>query len=272
MDRYALRSAILDKARQEGASLAGIASVEELRSSPSHMVFPRLDSYSGVGTPPGTDPAADLPAWPAAAGSCLVAAIEHPSSAPELDWWDGKGTPGNRLLIELMKTLRPWLREELGVESHPSRYYIHQGGVFLKDAAVLAGLGCVGRNNLFLSPELGPRLRLRALFLDAALPPTGPVDFDPCRDCQAPCLQVCPSKALPGEARFPEEVQSMPLPARDGSYNRQRCNEQMERDMARAEDEAGGGRSVIKYCRRCEFACPVGRGEAEGHGEPRPQS
>jgi epoxyqueuosine reductase len=257
MDTYELRAAILDKARQEGASLAGIAAVEPLRSSPSHQVFPRLGDYGGVGTPPDVDPADELPAWPSGASSCLVAAIEHPSTAPELDWWDGRGTPGNRLLIELMKTMRPWLREELGIESHPSRYYIHHGGIFLKDAGVLAGLGCLGRNNLFVSPELGPRIRLRGLFLEAELPPTGPIEYDPCHDCHAPCLQVCPSEALPAEVEFPQDLQSLPLPARDGSYDRQRCNQQMERDMARAEAE--GSQAVIKYCRRCEFACPVGK-------------
>lgn len=166
------------------------------------------------------------PAWPSSASSCLVAAIEHPSSAPELDWWDGKGTPDNRLLIELMKTMRPWLRAELGVENHPSQYSIHHGGMLLKDAAVQAGLGCLGRNNLFVSPEFGgPRMRLRALFLEAELPPTGPADVDPCLDCQAPCLHVCPSGALPAEVCFPDELQSLPLPSMDGSYDRQRCNQ-----------------------------------------------
>jgi len=258
MDVYDLRSTILGKAKHEGASLAGIASVDWLRKSPSHVFYAQSDDYTGVGTPKDVDPTFDPPAWPSAASSCLVVAIEHPYSAPELDWWDGRGTPGNRLLIALMKTMRPWLREELGIESYPSKYYIHHGGVLTKDAAVQAGLGCIGRNNLFVSPEFGPRLRLRALFLETELPPTGPTDFDPCVECPAPCLKVCPSAALPAETDIPPGLEAMPLPSRDGSYDRERCNVQMERNMAEAEAVAVDDELVIKYCRRCEFACPVG--------------
>jgi len=52
----------------------------------------------------------------------------------------------------------------------------------LKDAAVLAGLGCIGKNNLLLTPEYGSRVRLRAFTIDLVLPSTGPLPFDPCEN------------------------------------------------------------------------------------------
>jgi epoxyqueuosine reductase len=63
-------------------------------------------------------------------------------------------------------------------------YFIETGGIYLKDTAVLAGLGCIGKNNMLVTPELGPKVRLRALLLEEDLTPTGPIDFDPCKN---PC-------------------------------------------------------------------------------------
>ena len=31
--------------------------------------------------------------WPEDAKSALVVAFSHPENKPELDWWDGKGSP-----------------------------------------------------------------------------------------------------------------------------------------------------------------------------------
>jgi epoxyqueuosine reductase len=47
------------------------------------------------------------------------------------------------------------------------------------------------------------------------------------------------------------------LPGRDGAYDRERCNVRMEKDIAKS--TAGGIPEPIRYCRRCEFACPVGK-------------
>jgi hypothetical protein len=71
-------------------------------------------------------------------------------------------------------------------------YWVEEGGLYLKDAAVLAGLGCVGRNNILVTPDWGPRIRLRAVLLDAELAPTGRIEFDPCRGCDERCRSACP--------------------------------------------------------------------------------
>ena len=232
---------ILEKARSLGASAAGIASVADLRRVPSYRIFSDDPYYED-------HPDAQ---WPEAYRSVLVWALPHPPSQPALDWWNRKVpgyTPGNRELLGQSEQLRLWLDEELGVASWPSPYYsAAEAFAFLKDAAVLAGLGVIGKHNLLITPESGTRVRLRAIFMDVDLPATGPVaDFDPCDGCPMPCHRACPQNAL-----------------EDGRFERARCEVEMVRNEAAAEvlegavmgiDEAA---ETTKYCRHCELACPV---------------
>jgi epoxyqueuosine reductase len=76
-------------------------------------------------------------------------------------------------------------------------YYIHKGGIFLKDSAVCAGLGVIGKNNLLITPEYGPRVRLRALFVNVQLDSTYiHNDFKPCENCECPAEKLVPRKLL----------------------------------------------------------------------------
>ena len=69
-------------------------------------------------------------------------------------------------------------------EGHrPLPYRVEHGGTLFKDAAALAGLGTIGKNSLVITPEYGPHVRFKALFLDVDLEPTGPIDFTPCKSC-----------------------------------------------------------------------------------------
>jgi len=219
---------LLLKAKALGASLAGIASIASLQNAPSYKASGKVG-------------------WPEEAKAVLVLALVHEVSEPELDWWDDRngGTPGNRLLIAMANDLRQWLREEFEVKCGPLPYYVQKGGIFLKDAAALAGLGIIGKNNLLVTPEYGPRVRLRGLFIDLDLTVTGPTAFSPCETCHMPCVPACPQSAFEG-----------------GSYSRASCDKQMKEDVASREifeesqnvDSAG---VCIRYCRACELACPV---------------
>jgi hypothetical protein len=48
-------------------------------------------------------------------------------------------------------------------------------------------------------------------------------------------------------------------PARDGAYNREICNIRMEKDVSESGKRIAGEQSPIKYCRKCEFVCPIGK-------------
>ncbi|MFW5637270.1 MAG: hypothetical protein ACOC3A_11475 [Thermodesulfobacteriota bacterium] len=187
------------------------------------------------------------PTWPADARSVLVLGLPHPEEAPRLDWWSRGNTLGNRKLMEISDQVIAFLGDRFGLGAVQLPYYVERGGVFLKDAAVLAGLGIVGRNNLFLHPELGPRIRLRGILVEADLAPTRLREpFSPCETCDEPCRRACPMKAF-----------------ENGAYSRQRCGGQMrlnERHPAPdpAAGENGSGDLVIQYCRKCELSCPVG--------------
>jgi epoxyqueuosine reductase len=283
-----LTDRIVDRARSLGASVAGVADVAALKRSPSHLIYPKI----------GMDPEApwqDAPEealhheveWPADAVSAVVIGVSHPTSRPELDWYDGKGTPGNRILIRVVKKLSDWLADELSVKSWRPPYFIESTGIFLKDSAVMAGLGCIGKNNMAITPEFGPRVRWRALLMDRPAQATGPVDYDPCDGCPQPCRRACPVSAFGHTAYAASELGQALLPGIDGTYDRVTCNTKMSRDVddaARAiaaSDEEGEALAStmnsfeeavlalpkgdgepqygVKYCRMCELSCPVGK-------------
>jgi epoxyqueuosine reductase len=261
-----ITSHIIEKAKEFGASLAGIADVEAVKTSPSHLIYGKLDEYKTVGNIETGETNPWKVVWPENAKSVIVIAVVHPKEEPELDWWrDGYtgGTYGNRILISINAKLSKWMEEEKRITSTQLPYHIELGGIFLKDAAVLAGLGCIGKNNMLVTPEYGPRVRLRAMLTDVALHGTGPVDFDPCKECGMPCQRVCPQKAFETNIYSEKQFALSALPARTGVYSRHLCNVQMECDDEKGEKIVVEGkdesRKLVKYCRRCELACPVGK-------------
>jgi epoxyqueuosine reductase len=234
-----LRKQILENALQLGAAAAGIAAVADLRRSPTYPNYdrdPYRPSYRGI-------------EWPAKARSLLVLATSHPEHNPELDWWGAMpgGTKGNLHLIRLANRICRWLEDETPISPVPLPYQVEEGGVFLKDAAHLAGVGVIGRNNLLITPQSGNTVRLRAISLDLALEPTGPLAFDPCHGCPAPCFDACPQGAFDS-----------------GHFARARCELQMNINRANrvvVPSPVGGEEEipVVQSCRICEFACPESR-------------
>jgi epoxyqueuosine reductase len=256
---------IVAKAKSLGASLAGVASVDLLKQSPSHLLAPQMEQYTGVGvreTTKGGKPGEV--AWPERAKSAVVIAVEHSEAEPELDWWYGKKSPpGNRILMKINRDLSAWVEETFNIPTHKLPYHIEQGGIFLKDAAVMAGLGCIGRSNILVTPEFGPRIRLRAMLLDREIEPTGPVTYDPCSVCDEFCRNACPQMAFDEIVFSSSQTGLDHLPGWDGTFSRSTCNNQMQKDIGDAKEgidpENGDVLKIIKYCRRCELACPVGK-------------
>lgn len=260
-----IKDQIIEKAKQFGASSAGIANVEALKESPSHRIYGRISDYQTVGNKESHVNPGEV-AWPENARSAIIIAVSHPEEKPEMDWWkDGYsgGTLGNRILISINSKLSEWLQEEKGIRTTRLPYHVEHGGIFLKDTAVIAGLGCIGKNNMLVCPEFGPRVRLRAMLTDELLPCAVPIGFDPCEDCDMPCRKACPQEAFEDRIYTGKEFGIDQLPARTGVFSRRLCNQQMVLDGTRGErieiDGQDGSGRIVKYCRRCEFACPVGR-------------
>jgi epoxyqueuosine reductase len=249
-----IEKTIIDKAKALGASLAGIASIRDLKASKSYEIYSKSPFYETYDRKSPNYFEFKGVKWREAHKSVLVWALVHPESEPARDWSSMKVpgfTPGNRVLRRQSKHLRIWMEEELGIKALSLPYQIEFGGAFLKDSAHLAGLGVIGRNNLLVTPEFGPRVRLRGIFMEAELEPTGPLDFDPCNGCDMPCHRACPRDAF-----------------RSGVFERHYCKQENDKREAELEiiegsimgiDEAS---KVSKPCRYCELACPVAQSPA----------
>jgi epoxyqueuosine reductase len=265
-DNLRISSALLLKAKDLGADLVGFASAKDLKEAPSFTFAPRMPGAGeGVGTRKnklGLEPGEVL--WPEGAKTVMVIAVHHPEDKPEMDWWFGYvDSPGNRVLVRVVKELCEWIPEQFDIEIFHLPYHVEKGGTYLKDPAVLAALGCIGRNNILVTPEFGPRVRLRALTLNVELPSTGPTQFDPCSMCEDLCRKACPQQAFDNKIYSEGEYGQTILPGRDGVFSRPVCNQQMDVDYEVAKEQDVEGFDdpikIIKYCRRCELACPVGR-------------
>ncbi|MFX1296966.1 MAG: hypothetical protein ACFFD2_19190 [Promethearchaeota archaeon] len=127
--------------------------------------------------------------------------------------------------------------------------------VFLKNLAVHAGLGIIGRNNLLITPQYGPHLRLRALLTNAPLTPSLNLigKFNPCSRCpeMPPCIKVCPSGAFKPAHQAGRNAPNHKQSPRSG-YTKVLC-----RNYSRANLREIGPYTYL-WCRACEEACPVG--------------
>jgi epoxyqueuosine reductase QueG len=125
------------------------------------------------------------------------------------------------------------LLERKGFKSEPVSY---QPGLLLKNAAAISGIGFIGRNNLFVSPTLGPRVRLRALVTEAPLVCGIPNPFrQECENCLQ-CIEACPAQALS-----------------EAGYSLSRCYDYQRGHLS---TPFPGG---TVWCNICADVCPVGR-------------
>ncbi|MDP2727338.1 MAG: hypothetical protein Q8P59_07315 [Dehalococcoidia bacterium] len=103
-----------------------------------------------------------------------------------------------------------------------------------RHAAVAAGLGEMGKNNLFLHPKYGARNRLAAVITNATLAADAPAAEKYCTwpTCRA-CIEACPSKAL----------------QLDDKHVFDRCNKYHNANL-----------HLLGYgsCSMCQISCPVG--------------
>jgi epoxyqueuosine reductase len=216
-----------------------IADIADVLNSPSHK--------EAVGEYWRDDHDEQTIQWLPNARSLLILAMRHPQGKPQLDWFDRGNTSGNRWLTEISNVLVEWLYDTHDIKAQALPYQVEKGGVYLKDAACLAGLGIIGKNNLLIHPTWGPNVRLRSVLIQDHLPPNAPLEnFNPCYRCTMPCRKACPENAFA-----------------QGKFHRQSCMLQLDSDRGNQvesgqEDAEGSPLLVTAWCRRCEFACPVG--------------
>jgi len=268
---------ITKKALDFGACCAGIANIEDLKQLPSFKMMPmrpHIDRGGAVSNETGLPEG--VVAWPEGMKSVLVIAYEHPQEDPILDCWlDEKNPPGNMMLAKIIRSVKEWLdQSHPDVQSIPMGYYVEKGGIWLKDAAAAAGLGIIGKNNLLVTPRYGPRVRLRAMYLSADIPSTGPINWDPCKNCPAPCRTACPQKAFSEVVYAPQDYAGLQhLPGRSGCYDLRKCDIQMAADEANMQvgefnlPGYGEFHSILPYCRACEFGCIIGSTQSIPSGD-----
>jgi epoxyqueuosine reductase len=105
-----------------------------------------------------------------------------------------------------------------------------RGILSLKHAAVLAGLGGIGKNTLLINEKYGNRLWLGGVLTNASLEPDMPAE-NPCPVQCSICVDACPQSAL-------DSI----------TINQKKC-----REICFTSTEGGG---VLIACNLCRIECP----------------
>ena len=114
----------------------------------------------------------------------------------------------------------------------------YRGLVAHKTAAVLSGLGFVGKSGLFLSTEYGSKVRLATILTDCPVQSERPVIENGCGNCSV-CQKACPAGAIYGE-----------LPTANGerNFDAEKCSKYMKEHF----QDVGRG----SVCGVCIKVCP----------------
>ncbi len=103
----------------------------------------------------------------------------------------------------------------------PTDFRFMRGLFSYKHAAVLAGMGTLGRHSLLITPEIGPRARLACVLTEAPVESTASnAGEDHCINCDA-CIRECPAGAL-----------QVPKPGEPYSMNRFACRTYRQAGLA----------------------------------------
>ena len=189
----------------------------------------------------------------------LAMALEDPiqdawTQSPS--WFKGKN-----YIDEALARAATTFAFQLFKQGFPSRTLVYDGA-YLKNLAVRAGLGIIGRNNLLITPQYGPHIRLRGLLTQAPLSPSESLlgQFNPCAECPdpPPCIKSCPAKAFQLTIQTEESQEEIvPLPLYPQSprsgYDKSACRNYSMGHLKEI------GPYTYLWCRACEDACPIGK-------------
>ena len=115
-----------------------------------------------------------------------------------------------------------------------------------KMVATRAGLGWIGKTDLFVSKEVGPRLRLVSMLIKIPVTPhSKPINKSRCGSCNV-CVETCPAKAANG-LLWDINVK------REDFFDPWKCRKQCS-DFGRTKLGMDA-----RVCGMCIAACPIGR-------------
>jgi len=209
-------------ARQAGADLVGVASIDRFKYAPAHVhphsIFSHTQSAIAVGL------------------RMVRGALK---TAEEGHYWQAYNCDSYQYLNEI---LAPGIlrRIVLFLEDHGyTAVPIHNpfganmgrpvypggprpdGMISLRVVGCAAGLGELGLSKLFLSPQFGPRQRMFAVLTDAELKPD-PLLTDPVCDECGECIRGCPAEAMSSERTV--EVRIGNHIFRHGDFDPKKCS------------------------------------------------
>jgi epoxyqueuosine reductase len=185
-----LTKEIKAKALELGFKAVGVASTDRLRSLPRGWVADVKDLQSPEEILPGARSVVMLVlhAWDKA----FYLQIDSPL-------WKGyrlhtpeENVEGYYIIYQISQAKAwplAWFLREKGFNA------VITESIPMKATAIICGLGCQGKNTLFLHPELGPRIGLMAILTNAELVADAQLERDLCGDCER-CIKACPSGAL----------------------------------------------------------------------------
>jgi reductive dehalogenase len=118
--------------------------------------------------------------------------------------------------------------------------------------AMDAGLGEMGRHNMLITPEFGPRVRLCSVITDLPLQPDKPIDFGIQRFCELcnKCARACPGRAIP----FGDRTSTPPNISNNSGLRKWQRDAELCRTFWRR-----NGMDTLGYrhpCQECIRVCP----------------
>ena len=109
-----------------------------------------------------------------------------------------RGRDYHKVLRSRLQKLSDRIGSSVGPVGH--RVFTDSAPVLEAELAVRSGQGWRGKHTLVLSREAGSMFFLGEIYIDLALPPSGPVS-EHCGSCTA-CIDVCPTRAITAPHRL----------------------------------------------------------------------
>lgn len=240
LERSRITQRITKAALEAGASIVGVADLDIVKGLPSYDGL-RLDTFRSA-----ISYAVPLP------GQAFE--LIHESDPGRFYAWAYK--TANQLL-DIIGIRVASLISSLGGESLaiPSSMRVDPfnelGHVSHKAFALAAGLGWIGRNNLLVTPDYGPRVRLGTVLTDLELDSGSPMD-NKCGDCRL-CILSCPSKALSYR-----EFKTRPS-TREEIFDPKKCSARLNNMKEILSKKPGIGEFAVTVCGMCIKVCPYGK-------------